>query len=328
MDQRTLLLSPRGSYGFGMVLAYLRSSPSAIVERVTAHGFRRALDIGPGVVASIEREELLPSPDPLRVTIQADHLTPDLIDRAVTRIRALLLLDVEGTSIENHLADRDPALRRYIQQYRGFRPILLGSPWEALLWAIVGQLIGVEQARAIKERLVTQGAEAVWIDGVAWPLPPNPAWVLRSGVDALRRLGLSRIKAEAIYGVADAVRRGGLDLRPDPPAPTIKSTLSHLGTITGIGSWTTAIVALRGYGQLDVLPDGDASLQSIVARHQSPAEVRLTAKALRVHGAIWSPYRGWATYLWWLQLQAEALARRAEAIHGKGGVHEDYSRRV
>lgn len=318
MAQQTVSLSPRGPYGFGLVLAYLRSSPSAIVERVSENGFQRALDIGPGVVVSVHRQVLLPSTDPLTLTITAERLTSSLIEATTAHVRRLLCLDVDGHPIEGHLARHDPALGTYVQQYRGFRPVLLGSPWEALLWAVSGQLVSVEQARGIKQRLVQQGQRAVQVADTHWPLPPDPTWVLQSGVDTLRILGLSRTKAQAIYTVADAVTQGTLDLSPGLAGARVASALDQLETIPGIGPWTRAMVALRGYGQLDVIPDGDAGLQTIVARHSFPTTERLTAQALRAHAARWAPYRGWATYLWWLQLQAEALARRANAAYERG----------
>ncbi len=233
MAQQTVSLSPRGPYGFGLVLAYLRSSPSAIVERVTENGFQRALDIGPGVVVSVHRQVLLPSTDPLTLTITAERLTSSLIEATTAHVRRLLCLDVDGHPIEGHLARHDPALRTYVQQYRGFRPVLLGSPWEALLWAVSGQLVSVEQARGIKQRLVQQGQRAVQVADTRWPLPPDPTWVLQSGVDTLRILGLSRTKAQAIYTVADAVTQGTLDLSPGLAGAAVASAAQPTGDDPG-----------------------------------------------------------------------------------------------
>lgn len=321
MDQQTVNLTPRGSYGFGLVLAYLRSSPSAIVERVTDHGFQRALDIGPGVVVQVERRTLFPSSDPLSLTIWGEDLTAGRVDETIAYMRRMLCLDEDGAPIEHHLRFCDRALGHYIQQYRGFRPILLGSPWEALLWAIAGQLIGVGQARVIKKRLVKAGGRAVRIGQVDWPLPPDPGWVVDRGVDALRKVGLSRAKADAMVQAEQAVALDRLDLSPEPSHTRMPASLKALEAIPGIGPWTTAMVALLGYGDLDTLPVGDAGLQSIVAQHSTPPSSRLSADGLRERGIQWAPYRGWATYLWWLQHRAEILARKAETAE-QGGVCE------
>jgi DNA-3-methyladenine glycosylase II len=65
----TFSLIPQGSYAFGLTLAYLRSSPSAIGTHITEHGFHCALDIGPGIVAAVERGALAASPEPLQFTV-------------------------------------------------------------------------------------------------------------------------------------------------------------------------------------------------------------------------------------------------------------------
>lgn len=139
VNRHTLRLAPCGAYGFGLALAYLGSSPSAILEGVHEHGFRRALDIGPGVVVEVARENLLPSEEPLTLTIWGETLTPSLVETVVGQVRRMLVLDVDGAAVETHLMARDPVLAPYIQRSRGFRPILLGSPWEVLLWAVTGQ---------------------------------------------------------------------------------------------------------------------------------------------------------------------------------------------
>lgn len=318
MDQQTFDLTPKGPYGFGLVLAYLRTSPSSIVERVTEYGFQRALDLGPGIVIQVERRQLLTSSDALSVTIRGKDLTATRVDAALAHIRHMLYLEVDGTPIEDHLMQHDATLGHYIKQYRGFRPVLVGSPWEALLWAVVGQLIGVEQARTIKRRLTAAGDRTVRIADTAWSLPPDPGWVVDRGVDTLRTLGLSRAKATALVQVAQAVTSGQLDLSLQPSHVPMHDRLTALEAIPGIGPWTTAMVALRGYGDLNTLPVGDAGLQSIVARHSTPQGIRLTADGLRERGRQWAPYRGWATYVWWFQLQAEAMARKADAAYERG----------
>ncbi len=154
----------------------------------------------------------------------------------------------------------------------------------------------------------------------SFPLSPNPSWVTTQGIDVLRAAGLSQTKARAIYGAADAIQYGTLDLSPTLSPADAAAALAQLEAIPGIGPWTTAIGALRGFGHLEVLPDGDSGLQSFVGRHATPTR-RLTHDELRAWGERWTPYGGWATYFWWLQLQAEALARRAVAALDEGRSH-------
>jgi DNA-3-methyladenine glycosylase II len=144
--------------------------------------------------------------------------------------------------------------------------------------------------------------------------------VITHGIGALRTLGLSQIKAHTIFAAAEAIQKGTLNLSPTLSPGDASVSLTHLEAIPGIGPWTTAIVALRGFGHHEVLPDGDAGLQNFVGRHARPAR-RLTRAELRAWGECWAPYGGWATYVWWLQLQAEPLARRAMAALDEGRSH-------
>ncbi len=308
----TFALAPQGSYAFGLTLAYLRTSPSAIMEHVTDHGFQRALDIGPGVVAAVERGTLAPSPEPLQITIWGEDLSQKIIDQTAQHLRRMLTLDIDGRPAEAHLMEQDSALASLIQAYHGFRPLLLASPWEALLWAVSGQLIGVQQARVIRARLAQLGGRSLEVENQNFALPPSPAWVAAYGAEPLRAAGLSHMKAQAIVQCAAGITAGRLPWTDGPDADR-EDIPEALQTVTGIGPWTAALVGLRGLGQLDTLPAGDAALQTMVGE-QSPHPERLSSAALAARGAAWVPYRGWATYWLWLQRQAEDTARRAASF--------------
>ena len=305
----TVSLTPQGSYAFGLTLAYLRTSPSAIVERVTSHGFQRALDIGPGIVVAVERATLSSSPEPLHVTLWGEDLSPEVVGRTVRHLTLMLTLAVDGQPVESHLMTKDSVLAPLVQSYSGFRPVLLGSPWEALLWAVSGQLIGVQQARIIRTRIALLGGRSLSARGQVLQLLPSPEWIATHGVEPLRAVGLSMAKARAIVHCAAGITAGSLPWTDSPDADR-DDIPRALQTVTGIGPWTAALVGLRGLGQLDTLPEGDAALQAIVGQQSSPPS-RLPASALAAHGAVWAPYRGWATYLLWLQRQAQDTAIRA-----------------
>jgi 3-methyladenine DNA glycosylase/8-oxoguanine DNA glycosylase len=305
MKHRIFSLTPRGSYSFGLTLAYLRTSPSAILESISSHGFQRALDISSGVVVSVERAALVSSPEPLQVTLWGEDLSQSVLDQTAQHLTRMLTLDIDGRTAESHLLVRDPALAQLIQAYPGFRPVLLGSPWEALLWAVSGQLIGVQQARVIRTRLGQLGDRSLSAGGREFPLLPSPAWIVSHGVEPLRAAGLSMMKARAIVQCAEGIIGGSLPWSQGPEASR-EDILGPLQAVTGIGPWTAALVGLRGLGQLDTLPEGDAALQAMAGQ-----QTRLTAAALAAHGSAWAPYRGWATYLLWLQRQAADTAHRA-----------------
>lgn len=309
-------LTPRGPYGFGLVLAYLRSSPSRVVEHITARGFCRALAIGPGVVVKVERENLSASTDPLHITLWAKYLTPSLVNQVRQHLRRMLTLDVDGILFEDHMLRHDPQLGRYSAHYRGFRPILLGSPWEAFLWAVLEQDIGAKGAETINS-LVRLGGEHLIVHDQIYNLPPTPTWFLQKQTATLLSIGMTHTKAMAIIQVAEAISRGALPWSTQLEEPQA-DTLAQLQKIPGVGPSTAAIVDLCGFGNLDILPAGNASLQTFVGRHIHPGGSQISADALEDYAIRWTPYRGWATHLLWLQIQAEAMIHQANTILPRG----------
>ncbi len=308
MESFTLTITPKGQYGFGLVLDYLRSSPSAILERFTDNGFYRALDIGPtGVVVKIKRENLLLSCDPLEVTVWAEDLSFDIIDQIKKHLCQMLTLDIDGSSFENSLV-HDPILGTPINSFKGFRPVLLGSPWEAFLWAVVGQLIGAQQAKTIRHKLVNLRNWKLEVQGYSYNLVPSPDWISQQQLTTLQSIGITRAKATAISQAAKAITNGTMPWTNQLIKPN-EQTLDQLQQIPGVGPWTIAIVDLRGFGNLQRMPFGDAALQILIGRHINPQGERLSTKALTSYVSRWAPYGGWVTYLWWLQAQTNLSER-------------------
>ncbi len=310
------MLTPRGPYGFGLVLAYLGSSPSRVLENITTRGFCRALAIGPGVVVKVERENLSASTDPLHITLWAKDLTPSLVNQVRQHLRKMLTLDVDGTIFEDHMLRHDPQLGQYSAHYRGFRPILWGSPWEAFLWGVLEQNMEVNTAQTIKS-LVRLGGEHLIVHDQIYNLLPTPDWFLHKPTATLLSIGMTHTKAMAIIQVAEAIAMGALPWSSQPEESQA-DTLTQLQKIPGVGLSTAATVGLGGLGNLDILPAEDASLQIFVGRHIRPDGSQISAGALQEYAIRWAPYRGWATYLLWLQIQAEAMIRQADAFDSGG----------
>ena len=65
-----------------------------------------------------------------------------------------------------------------------------------------------------------------------------------------------------------------------------EQTLDQLQQIPGVGPWTIAIVDLRGFGNLQRMPFGDAALQMLIGRHINPMGQRLSTKALATWGQV------------------------------------------
>ncbi len=121
--------------------------------------------------------------------------------------------------------------------------------------------------------------------------------VLSAGERGLRGAGLTRQKAAYCVGIAQAIRRGDLDLRQlgRMDGPAARSVLIQ---VHGIGPWTADVYLLMALRQPDVWPHGDLALAKAVIQvkkmRKLPSYDRLTRMAVQ-----WSPWRAVAARIVW-----------------------------
>ncbi len=186
----------------------------------------------------------------------------------------------ERTSYIRNLR-RDPRCAELLQRFDTPRVPGGWEPFELVVRTIIGQGVSVAAARTFGGRLATRYGEACDAgDGLSHTFPSPRA--LRS-VD-LTSIGLTRARANAIRQLASRVSDGVIDLA----APT---SLDAIAAIAGIGPWTVAYVALRGFGQPDSFPAEDLVLRRVL-------DVTSAAQARRA-AEPWRPWRGYAAMLLW-----------------------------
>ncbi len=92
---------------------------------------------------------------------------------------------------------------------------------------------------------------------------------------------MPRTRGRALVGLAGALASGALDLTAEP-----QRREALLGQ-PGIGPWTADYLAMRAFGDRDVLLDSDLVIKRELARRSITAT------------AEWSPFRSYATmHLW------------------------------
>ena len=120
--------------------------------------------------------------------------------------------------------------------------------------------------------------------------------------------------AAAVLAEADPKALAGLGLRPDPlqtlaarlangevridagSDPT--EALTRLLAIRGIGPWTAAYVAMRGFHDPDAFPHGDAGLRRALKALGCPDDPRSVADLQQ----RWRPWRAYAAVHLWTSL--------------------------
>lgn len=270
----------------------------AALDRTVAHLARRA-------VPGLERVEgdrylrglRLPHGDgEITLRLRPDHVDAvlrlqDLRDlrTAVSRCRQLLDLDADPVAVDGHLA-ADPFLRGAVRRHPGVRVLRTVEPFEAAVRTVVGQQISVAGARTLTARIVARYGRSPQIEAPevsrCFPCPAELA------LADLTTVGLTRSRAATVQALADVVATGRLDLSAGTDRAEVRS---RLGTIDGIGSWTTEMIAMRALGDPDAWPGRDLVLRRAALAQGLPGD----PSGLDAHAERWRPWRAYAAHHLW-----------------------------
>jgi len=295
-------LRPTAPFDFAAALDYLRASPSAVLERIGEddHSYRKALRLnGRDLLLTVRSTGTVASPR-LALSLAGADLDAATTAAARALVARVFALDADPAPFLA-LAERDPVFGALIMRHPGLRPALIADPFEALIWAVLGQQITITFARTLKLRLVALAGRALTIDGVEYPLFPDPATLAALDPDLLRAHQFSRQKAAYVVSLAAAVRDGALDFARVRALPRDEA-IAALTRFHGVGRWTAEYLLMRGLGDRDSIPAADVGLRAVIGRwyglgrKASEAEVRAYAEA-------WAGWRGWAAFHWWHALQ-------------------------
>lgn len=190
------------------------------------------------------------------------------------------------------LKKSDLKLARLIEQvtidptaWRRERPP--GDAFSVLVASIIGQQISGFAARAIGRRLAEHFGGRM----------PSPQELLSTDPQALKGVGLSRMKVDYLRSLAEHVVSGELqvDRLHELGDAEVRQQIT---TVKGIGRWTADMFLLINLERPDILPIGDLGIRSAVQRlYQldhlpSPAEVEAI-------GEKWKPQRSLASFYLW-----------------------------
>jgi 3-methyladenine DNA glycosylase/8-oxoguanine DNA glycosylase len=224
-----------------------------------------------------------------RVVIGARGSSADACEEAIARVRTAFGVDESLRTFYEAFRD-DPLIGPSVRSRPHLRVTRRTDPFEALAWAICEQLIEYERAAAIERRIVWRlGRRAPGWDGTKMLYDLPSAQTLAGVAPALlQSFDLSAGRALSLVKAAREVASGRADLRSSDHEPAWR----RLRAISGIGSWTIAVLALHGQGRYDVLPAGDLAYIKLVGR--ALAGGRPSARATEEEVLeYFSPYEGW-----------------------------------
>ncbi len=211
---------------------------------------------------------------------------------AVARCRRLLDLDADPLAIAEALG-RDEVIGDLVRARPGLRVPGCVDGDELALRAVLGQAVSlraaVRQTARVVEMLGTPLEQPL---GTVRHLFPAAAVLAEADPTALAGLALRR---EALQSLAVRLANGGvgIDAGSDPT-----EALTRLRAIRGIGPWTAAYVAMRGFHDPDAFPPGDAGVRRALKALGRPDDPRSVA----VLQQRWRPWRAYAALQLWTSL--------------------------
>lgn len=181
----------------------------------------------------------------------------------------------------------DAVLSRVAKALAGFRPPILGDPFESLVSSITAQQVSLMAALAIRTRMVERYGVK---HEQAWEFPARER-IAAAEPGELVALGFSNRKAEYTVGLA----RSDLDLDGLAALPD-GEVKERLIALPGIGDWTAEWFLARHLGRPDAWPAGDLGLRKAVGRFYldgrdpSVEETRALGERFTPHGNLTAHY--------------------------------------
>ncbi len=273
------------------ILKFHRRDREEIAEAVGADRLRKGL-LWRGLPACLT---IVFTPTQAEVSLELDGpaLTRDAarLDALAARMLGLTqTVEAFETRYANH-----PELGPLLARQAGLRVPVAASPFEALVWAIIGQQISVHAAISIRRKLILATGERHHTGLYCHPDAPRLAATTE---DTLRAAGLTATKAATVRAISAATADGRLPLTIWADTLPAVAAEELLLAQRGIGPWTVNYTLLRGYGYLDGSLHGDVAvrrgLQQLLGAAERPDAAR-TADWL----AQFSPWRALvAAHLW------------------------------
>lgn len=296
---------PIPPYDFAQALAYLRRSSSAVLERVSDDDiYRRALTInGQDVLLTMRAAGSVAAPR-LRLEVQGEGVDEAIMAEATAFVRRIFSLDVDPTEFYR-IANTEPVFGALVQRYYGLRPVMVASPFEATIWAIIGQQINVSFARKLKQRLIELCDDTLHIAEDEYPLMPTAQAIAALDATLLLSNQFSRQKTEYVIGAARALVSGELDFDVAASLPH-EEAIAYLTRLRGLGRWTAEYVLMRGIGVRDSVPAADMGLRIAMGRAYGLGR-NASEQEVRDYATQWAGWRGWVAFFWWHALQLQEI---------------------
>lgn len=205
-------------------------------------------------------------------------------------------LDMSKTKIKNHLS-KDTTLKPIIASitFDWQKDLASNDIYLDLLKSIMSQQLSVKAANTIIDRFIQIFPKKY----------PTPKKLIQMTTDDLRKVGLSRQKANYVINVAQFFIAEKA-FKKDWSSMTDEEIINYLTQIKGVGKWTSQMILIFSLNRPDVFPENDLG---VVESMRSIYDLNLDKKALKAEcisiAKNWSPYRSYGARFMWAWRDAD-----------------------
>ena len=271
----TLQLHYRPPYDWEGVIDFFSRHALQGVEQVDANCYRRNILVD-GKVGQIQVSPI-PGKNALQLLLRLPahgKMMP-----IVAKVRRMFDLDANPAAIREALAS-NAVLAQLVDDTPGIRSPIQWSLYEIGVRAILGQQVSIQAARSVCAKLVAatdnESPEGVF---------PQPGAIARLDDNCFPMPGRRRDTLKEFCRLSGQ--------REEP------LSLESFAALKGIGPWTTAVVAMRGFGDPDIFPPGDLGLIKAYEAHNKGS-----SKNIKEENENWRPWRSYAANLLWRSLSS------------------------
>jgi len=295
---------PRRPYSLALTLERLERFPER-VDRFDGSCYRRLVFVGRAPLLVAVEQIGAPSRARLRVTVKGRSAeSPAALSASERILDRVLGARVDVRRFYQRFRD-DALLGPLIRRHRGLRVVGRRNVWETLLQIVLSQQIHLHLAHTMLAELAERLGPTARFDGQTHYDFPPPATLADARLSTLRRLRLSRAKAETLRRLGRAFATGVLS---DERLAALgdEEAAALLTSIKGVGRWTAEFTLLRGLGRMDVFPAGDLGVVKYLAREMLGVEGVAREDEMRRFADRWRPHRGLALVYAYAELASRA----------------------
>jgi len=314
MASLTFSIAPVAPFRLDVTAWVLRRRAENTLDRWDGRTYRRALLLD-GVPAELAATDEGSAARPrLSVAVSGRRLPEDAQRLAGVALDRMLGLSCALDEFYRATAG-DAVLGPVVQRFRGLKPTVYPTVFEALVNAIACQQMTLTFGIRLLNRLSETCGRPIGLGEGSPRTFPEPEDVLALGPERLRALQFSRAKARALLELSAAIVEKKIVL--DALAELDDAAaVSRLNTLRGVGRWTAEYVLLRGLRRLRVFPCDDVGARNNLGRLLGSKE-KLSYDAARCIVDRWRPFAG----LVYFHLLVDRLASRDPALMPIAGSH-------